>query len=62
MCSSDLGIDLGDNQAILLKKVEELTLYIIEQNKKIEKLEAEKDALKNLQKQIDELKALILKK
>lgn len=56
------GIDLGDNQAILLKKVEELTLYIIEQNKKIEKLEAEKDALKNLQKQIDELKALILKK
>lgn len=30
------GIDLGDNQAVLLKKIEELTLYIIEQNKKLE--------------------------
>jgi len=30
------GLDLGNNQAILLKKIEELTLYIIEQNKKIE--------------------------
>jgi hypothetical protein len=43
------GLDLGDNQAILLKKIEELTLYIIEQNKelkllakKVEKLEADK--------------------
>ena len=32
------GLDLGDNQATLLKKIEELTLYIIEQNKKIEAL------------------------
>ena len=30
------GIDVGANQAALLKKVEELTLYVIEQNKKIE--------------------------
>lgn len=30
------GLDLGDNQAVLLKKIEELTLYVIEQNKKIE--------------------------
>ena len=28
------GVDLGENQAILLKKIEELTLYVIEQNKK----------------------------
>lgn len=34
------GIDLGENQAILLKKIEELTLYIIEQEKRIEKLES----------------------
>jgi hypothetical protein len=34
------GIDLGDNQALLLKKIEELTLIVIEQNKRIEKLEA----------------------
>jgi hypothetical protein len=36
------GIDLGDNQAILLKKIEELTLYIIEQEKRIKKLEEER--------------------
>lgn len=27
------GIDLGDNQAVLLQKIEELTLYIIQQDK-----------------------------
>ena len=27
------GLDVGDNQATLLKKIEELTLYVIEQNK-----------------------------
>ncbi len=27
------GLDVGDNQAMLLKKIEELTLYVIEQNK-----------------------------
>lgn len=32
------GIDLAQIQVILLQKVEELTLYVIEQNKKIEKL------------------------
>lgn len=29
------GLDLGSNQATLLKKIEELTLYIIDQDKKI---------------------------
>lgn len=33
------GIDLGDMNMKLLKKVEELTLYLIEQNEKIEQLE-----------------------
>jgi hypothetical protein len=33
------GLDLGDNQATLLRKIEELTLYIIAQNKRIEQLE-----------------------
>lgn len=33
------GIDLAQTQAILLQKVEELTLYVIEQNKKIERLD-----------------------
>ena len=33
------GLDLGDNQSILLRKIEELTLYVIEQNKKIEQMQ-----------------------
>jgi hypothetical protein len=36
---SQNGIDLAETQALLLQKVEELTLYVIEQNKKIERLE-----------------------
>jgi hypothetical protein len=40
------GISLGDMQAKLLQKIEELTLYVIEQEKQN----------KDLQKQIDELK------
>jgi hypothetical protein len=35
------GLDVGDNQMRLLQKIEELTLIIIEQNKRIEKLEKE---------------------
>ena len=33
------GIDLAETQALLLQKIEELTLYVIEQNKKIGELE-----------------------
>ena len=47
------GVDLGENQVTLLKKIEELTLYLIDQNKeikvqnkRIEQLEKELDALK----------------
>jgi trimeric autotransporter adhesin len=40
------GIDLGSNQAILLKKVEELTLYMIDLNKKVEALAKENEELK----------------
>jgi trimeric autotransporter adhesin len=40
------GIDLGDNQTILLKKVEELTLYMIELSKKVETLAKENEELK----------------
>lgn len=35
------GVELSDSQAVLLKKIEELTLYIIEQNKTITKLSGE---------------------
>jgi len=40
------GIDVGQQEAALLKKVEELTLYLIEQNKKIEMLQKEVNTLK----------------
>ena len=51
------GLDLGDNQARLLQKIEELTLYIIEQDRKIDALEKTNKRLDALQAQIDELKA-----
>jgi hypothetical protein len=35
------GVDLGDNQAVLLKKIEELTLYVISLNKEVEALKKE---------------------
>jgi len=35
------GIDLADDQALLLKKIEELTLYVIEEHKQMEKLKKE---------------------
>jgi hypothetical protein len=41
------GADLGDNQVLLLKKIEELTLYIIDQNKKIQALTTRLEALEN---------------
>lgn len=40
------GINLADMNATLLKKIEELTLYLIEQNKRLEKLEKENNSAK----------------
>ncbi|HMR85735.1 MAG TPA: hypothetical protein PKE30_21480, partial [Niabella sp.] len=40
------GIELGASQALLLRKIEELTLYIIEQHKKVEQLTGEVNQLK----------------
>ncbi|HEV8284260.1 MAG TPA: hypothetical protein VGQ09_08110 [Chitinophagaceae bacterium] len=40
------GLDLGDNQALLLKKIEEMTLYIIDINKKLEKVLQENNELR----------------
>ena len=70
------GLDIGDNQTLLLKKIEELTLYLIEQNKKTEEqnkkaeqliidngqLKKENEQLKSqVQKQNEELKSRIEK-
>jgi hypothetical protein len=53
------GLDVGDNQATLLKKIEELTLYMIDQSKKQQKIEEEVAQLKEENR---ELKALVGKK
>jgi len=50
------GADLGDNQAAMLQKIEELTLYVIQQNKQIELLKQQNQQLQSLQAQLDELK------
>ena len=41
------GVNIGDFQIKLLQKIEELTLYSIEQNKRIQQLENEIKTLKN---------------
>lgn len=40
------GIDIGDNQALLLKKIEELTLYVIELKQENQKQQREINQLK----------------
>ncbi|MDQ3047918.1 MAG: hypothetical protein M3R27_10250 [Bacteroidota bacterium] len=40
------GVDLGKMDAKLLEKIEELTLYLIEQNKKLESIQKEVESLK----------------
>jgi len=59
------GIELGGSQAALLKKIEELTLYIIDQDKISEsqnqKLEELSAALKAQKERIDRLEQLIEK-
>jgi uncharacterized coiled-coil protein SlyX len=39
------GLDLGDNQATLLQKIEELTLYIIQQQKQLDAQQKRIDTL-----------------
>jgi len=41
------GVNVGEFQIQLLQKIEELTLYMIEQNKEIQKLNNEIQQLKN---------------
>lgn len=48
------GLDLGDNQALLLKKIEELTLYIIEQDKTIKEQNNKINDLQNMNKKLEQ--------
>ena len=42
------GLSLGEMSNVLLQKVEELTLYVIEQNKELERLKIENENYKSL--------------
>jgi hypothetical protein len=55
------GISLGEMDAKLLRKIEELTLYTIEQEKKINNLEKNNKLLKSLVSQLASLKVDIEK-
>jgi len=52
---------LGEMDAKLLQKIEELTLYTIDQQKEIEELKKQNSKIDKLQNEIDELKALVQK-
>lgn len=49
------GINLGEMNAKLLQKIEEMTLYVIEQNKKINDLQKENKKLGDLEKRFEKL-------
>lgn len=59
------GIDIGENQVLLLKKIEELTLYIIAQDKAKQVMESrlseQEILLKQLQDQVNTLQAAVKK-
>ncbi|WP_299157320.1 hypothetical protein [uncultured Tenacibaculum sp.] len=55
------GFYLGEMDAKLLQKIEELTLYTIEQEKKITVLEKQNSKLEKQEKEIEELKYLVKK-
>ena len=51
------GLNLGENQKLLLQKIEELTLYTIDQNKRIKELEEENKQLRSLTERVEKLEA-----
>ncbi|WP_112379146.1 fibronectin type III domain-containing protein [Flagellimonas maritima] len=55
------GIDLGKMDATLLQKIEELTLYTIYQERKINKLQEENEKLESLFQRVTELEKYIKK-
>lgn len=54
------GVLLGAMDAKLLQKIEELTLYIIEQDKEIKKLIKQNSRIDSLENKIEELKTLVM--
>lgn len=55
------GVNIGEFQIKLLQKIEELTLYSIEQNKKINQLQKENETLKSQSEKINKLEEQVQK-
>jgi hypothetical protein len=53
------GLDLGENQAILVRKIEELTLYLIGQNNEMQRLKKENNVLQARNLALEELERRI---
>lgn len=49
------GVSLGEFNTQLLQKIEELTLYLIQQDKRIEELTKEKNSLADLIRRVEAL-------
>ncbi|KXX71239.1 hypothetical protein [Flammeovirga sp. SJP92] len=56
------GVNVGETEAMLLRKIEELTLYTIEQQKLIEEQNEKISKLEKLQSEIETIKELIKNK
>ncbi|MEN2436799.1 cell wall anchor protein [Weeksellaceae bacterium A-14] len=54
------GINVAEMESKLLEKIEELTLYIIEQNKKVKRLEADLYLYKDQEKRLEVLESKII--
>jgi len=53
------GVNVADFQIQLLQKIEELTLYTIDQQKEIETLKQENEALKSLNDRLSKIESLL---
>ena len=53
------GISLGEMNGLLLRKIEELTLYTIQQEKKINALDKENEQLQSLNERLQEVEKII---
>lgn len=50
------GVDVGEMNKVLLKKVEELTLYLIEQQKELKEMKGMKDELEQVKQELKQLR------
>lgn len=55
------GLTLGEMNRLMMIKIEELTLYTIQQEEKIEQLEQENKALKSLEERLSLLEVKLRK-